>query len=271
MSDQHLTSLEELTAHFDAILIKYPDGHTETVKEYLPKYIANKFAELLEVLHDHRRELRSNLTLLQNHIGRCANLLGCDGIDSAVEQAIKDLIAENDRLKIEVHDHDHSRQHAIEGRVEALAANERDRTRLHQVLRGIDEEITGRMWLLDGRGSYEWDDDNYRQEFGWAVKALQDKLEPLRRIASDLKNSPTTQEAVEAARAAGWISAATPPKGKALCCGPVGGIFIAKYDGGGYQVEENGDTFAFAYEPISGQTRKFMYWMPIADPPKGVV
>ena len=32
----------------------------------------------------------------------------------------------------------------------ALAANERDRTRLHQVLRGIDEEITGRMWLLRG-------------------------------------------------------------------------------------------------------------------------
>ncbi len=82
----------------------------------------------------------------------------------------------------------------------ALAANERDRTRMHQVLRGIDEEITGRMWLLEGRGSYEWDDDKYREEFGWAVKALQEKLEPLRKIASDLKDSPTTQEAVEAAR-----------------------------------------------------------------------
>lgn len=84
---------------------------------------------------------------------------------------------------------------------DALAANERDRTQLHRVVRAIDDEITGRMWLLEGRGSYEWDDDKYRQEFGWAVKALQAKLEPLRKIASDLANSPTTQAKVDEARA----------------------------------------------------------------------
>lgn len=85
---------------------------------------------------------------------------------------------------------------------QAQAANERDRTALHRVVRQIDEEITGRMWLIDGRGAYEWDDDRYRQEFGWAVHALQDKLEPLRKIAGDLSNCPTTQDAVDAARAA---------------------------------------------------------------------
>lgn len=83
----------------------------------------------------------------------------------------------------------------------ALAANERDRATLHKIVRQIDDEITGRMWLLEGRGCYEWDDDRYRQEFGWAVNALQAKLEPLRKIAGDLTDSPTTSEAVRAALA----------------------------------------------------------------------
>ena len=79
----------------------------------------------------------------------------------------------------------------------ALAANELDRISLHRIIREIDEEITGRMWLLEGRGSYEWDDDRYKLEFGWAVHALQEKLEPLRKIAGDLTNSPTKQEDVD--------------------------------------------------------------------------
>jgi hypothetical protein len=82
----------------------------------------------------------------------------------------------------------------------ALAANERDRTKLHQIVCQIDEEITGRMWLIEGRGPYEWDDDKYRQEFGWGIHALQEKLEPLRKIAGDLKDCPTTQAAVEVAK-----------------------------------------------------------------------
>ena len=102
MSEHILASFEALTAHFDAILIKYPDGHTETVKEYLPKYIAKKFADVLEIQDEQRRELSSNLRLLQKHIGRCAELLGCSGIDSAVEQAIKDLVADHQRRGVEI-------------------------------------------------------------------------------------------------------------------------------------------------------------------------
>jgi hypothetical protein len=84
---------------------------------------------------------------------------------------------------------------------EARATNERDRTVLHRIVRQVDDEITGRMWLIEGRGAYEWDDDRYRQEFGWAVKALQEKLEPLRKIAGDLSHCPTTQNEVDKARA----------------------------------------------------------------------
>lgn len=86
-------------------------------------------------------------------------------------------------------------------RDEALAANELDRRSLHAVVRQIEEEITGRMWLIEGRGPYEWDDDKYRQEFGWAIHALQEKLEPLRKIAGDLKNCPTTEAGVNSVRA----------------------------------------------------------------------
>ncbi|MGA7885251.1 MAG: hypothetical protein WCA44_05865 [Acidobacteriaceae bacterium] len=82
----------------------------------------------------------------------------------------------------------------------AEAANELDRRSLWEVIRAIDAEITGRMWLIEGRGSYEWDDDRYRQEFGWAVNALQEKLEPLRKIAHDLNNCPSTEKGVDAVR-----------------------------------------------------------------------
>lgn len=84
-------------------------------------------------------------------------------------------------------------------RDDARAANECDRTALHRVVHEIDSEIKGRMWLIEGRGPYEWDDDRYRQEFGWAVQALETKLEVLRRIAGDLKNCPTNQAGVAAA------------------------------------------------------------------------
>lgn len=83
---------------------------------------------------------------------------------------------------------------------EALCANELDRRSLHAVVSSLEAEITGRMWLIEGRGCYEWDDDKYQQEFGWAIHAIQEKLEPLRKIASDLTNSPTRESGVERVR-----------------------------------------------------------------------
>jgi hypothetical protein len=85
-------------------------------------------------------------------------------------------------------------------RDDALAANELDRRNLHSIVSGIQQEITGRMWLIEGRGSYEWDDDKYRQEFGWAIGALREKLKPLADIASDLTNSPRNESGVERVR-----------------------------------------------------------------------
>ncbi len=107
------------------------------------------------------------------------NMNGLIAINRSAAEEVRDVRAERD---------------------EALFANELDRRNLHSIVSGIEAEITGRMWMIEGRGSYEWNDDKYRQEFGWAVKALQEKLEPLRKIASDLKNSPTKESGVERVR-----------------------------------------------------------------------
>ena len=104
--------------------------------------------------------------------------------------------------------HRHQMVIAIKERIAALtqekdkafAANELDRRRLHKIVTAFEAEITGRMWLLEGRGSYEWDDDKYRQEFGWAVHAIQEKLELLRRISSSLKDCPADEKGVDKVR-----------------------------------------------------------------------
>lgn len=108
---------------------------------------------------------------------------------------------------------------------DAEAANERDRTQLHRIVHAIDEEITGRMWLIEGRGSYEWDDDTYRKEFGWAVHALQEKLEPLRKITGDLTNCPQTEAGKQ--KALQQLAVA----GLTIRCKSCGGTQIYKREG----------------------------------------
>ena len=44
--------------------------------------------------------------------------------------------------------------------------------KLRLALRAILDEIESRKWILDGRGSYEWDDDRYRQETRWVMEAV---------------------------------------------------------------------------------------------------
>ncbi len=81
------------------------------------------------------------------------------------------------------------------------AVNEQDRTAVAEGLQTIFQAIKGREWLRLGRGSYEWDDDRWKDEFGAALDEIWDALEPLRQIAGNLKDCPATQAAVDAARA----------------------------------------------------------------------
>jgi hypothetical protein len=48
----------------------------------------------------------------------------------------------------------------------------RDRTELAAALGKIVDEVKGRVWIADGRGSYEWDDDRYRAEAGEGFAAV---------------------------------------------------------------------------------------------------
>lgn len=89
---------------------------------------------------------------------------------------------------------DDERERALE------AVIERDRTEVARGVHGIKAALHNYAWLTEGRGSYEWDDDRWRDEFGRAVDLVLERLAPLERIAGDLSDSPKTQGEVEAAR-----------------------------------------------------------------------
>lgn len=62
---------------------------------------------------------------------------------------------------------------------------ERDRSIVATAEAGIARAI-GQYWhLLEGRGSYEWDDDKWRDEFRDACKAIRTQAVPLRKIGGD--------------------------------------------------------------------------------------
>jgi hypothetical protein len=44
--------------------------------------------------------------------------------------------------------------------------------RYRDALNAILTEIKARAWLREGRGPYEWNDDDYRREAGWCMDAV---------------------------------------------------------------------------------------------------
>jgi hypothetical protein len=67
----------------------------------------------------------------------------------------------------------HRQLTAANARVAELEdALNRDRTGLASALGKIVDEVKGRGWIADGRGSYEWDDDRYRNEAGEGFAAV---------------------------------------------------------------------------------------------------
>lgn len=81
------------------------------------------------------------------------------------------------------------------------AVIERDRTLVAQGIQSVKKALASREWLRLGRGSYEWNDDRWKDEFGEAFDEILESLEPLRRVASDWSDSPMKQADIEAARA----------------------------------------------------------------------
>lgn len=86
---------------------------------------------------------------------------------------------------------------------EARAANERDRTEVCMAVNSLSDAFARRDWLMrGGRGSYEWDDDRFRDEFRDAMAEFEPHIDRLRKIGADRTNCPETQAEVRAARAA---------------------------------------------------------------------
>lgn len=84
---------------------------------------------------------------------------------------------------------------------EAEAANELDRSRIPAALTELHAAIRSRDWVLEGRGSYEWDDDDYRAEFSLWVRDVTKAAELFAHIAADWHGCPLDQTAIRHARA----------------------------------------------------------------------
>lgn len=81
---------------------------------------------------------------------------------------------------------------------------DRDRYVAAACLGAIEKVLSSRAHLAEpGRGSYEWDDERYQQEFGLALDEIKEALWPLRRLAKDKTDCATDPDKVVAARAAG--------------------------------------------------------------------
>lgn len=79
---------------------------------------------------------------------------------------------------------------------------ERDRSAVAAATANIKRTIASYEWLCEpGKGSYAYDDDRWRSEFGDAIRLIRDGLVPLKRIAADLSDSPTDWAEVQRARA----------------------------------------------------------------------
>jgi hypothetical protein len=90
--------------------------------------------------------------------GRCSCGSRCGKWDQCPTCAVSSERVRNLTLEAEVR------------RVRALI--HRDRTGLAAAIDAMVKEAAGRLWVVEGRGSYEWNDDRYRKETGAALRAV---------------------------------------------------------------------------------------------------
>lgn len=78
---------------------------------------------------------------------------------------------------------------------------EADRSEVALALSNMRKTIAGRYWLIEGRGSYTYEDDlAYRREFAEALQEIEAELTRLSRIAKDWSDCPTDQAQIGRAR-----------------------------------------------------------------------
>lgn len=77
---------------------------------------------------------------------------------------------------------------------------DRDRYIVAAGIVAIETSLKARSWTLEGRGPYEWDDDDYRKEFGIWVNEVYNTTDILRRVSFDKTDCTTDPYRIQAAR-----------------------------------------------------------------------
>ncbi len=75
-----------------------------------------------------------------------------------------------------------------------------DRSAVADCLSAANRAIDGRYWLTEGRGPYEWNDDNWHKEFFAAAIEIKAAIAPLTKIATSWKDCPQSGDDVARAR-----------------------------------------------------------------------
>lgn len=92
-------------------------------------------------------------------------------------------------------------------------ALERDRSEVAGALARIRARIASWEHLSGpGRGSYAWDDDEWKTQFGFAIQAIADEVDGLSHIAGDKTDCPETDAEVKVSRATGRLYLGPPPR-----------------------------------------------------------
>ena len=79
---------------------------------------------------------------------------------------------------------------------------ERERSRVADLVSRLRTALDARQWLLEGRGSFAWDDNDFRKEFAAAVGEVKHVIAQFKPMAADWSDCPTNQKEVEEARQA---------------------------------------------------------------------
>jgi hypothetical protein len=108
-------------------------------------------------------------------------------LDKQLTADVESLLAEIDALRADL--------------AASQAAPEHDRTKVAECVTAVKNALKNYDWLIEGRGSYEWNDDRWHEEFKRASESISKAIEPMVRIAADWSNCPKSWPDVLAARA----------------------------------------------------------------------
>ncbi len=88
---------------------------------------------------------------------------------------------------------------------------ERDRTEVARILGLLRQAIGSRRWMVESRGSFEYDDATYQREFGVALEEIESSVtNRLALLAADLRDSPSTHDDIFEARRLSALGGGTP-------------------------------------------------------------